>query len=118
MTRATDGEMMNVVIDAVGITSTFEQAVQLASVAGTVVTLGFNEQPSHIPSFQLTKKELNVVGSRLQTHQFPAVIEKVNAGQLKPEAIISHRFHFKDVKKAFSLLENEPENVRKVVIEF
>ncbi|MFB4158944.1 zinc-binding alcohol dehydrogenase family protein [Geomicrobium sp. JSM 1781026] len=118
VTRATDGEMMNVVIDAVGITSTFEQAVQLASVAGTVVTLGFNEQPSLIPSFQLTKKELNVVGSRLQTHQFPTVIKKVNAGELKPEAIISHRFHFKDVKEAFSLLENEPENVRKVVIEF
>src|SRR5699024_6278723 len=69
--KLTDGELANVVIDAVGLPQTFQQAVELASIAGRVVTLGFNEQPSSIPSLLLTKKELKVVGSRLQTHQFP-----------------------------------------------
>lgn len=54
--RLTDGELANVVIDAVGLPQTFQQAVELASIAGTVVTLGFNEQPSAIPSLLLTKK--------------------------------------------------------------
>ncbi|MFD1449757.1 MULTISPECIES: zinc-binding alcohol dehydrogenase family protein [Oceanobacillus] len=116
--RLTDGELANVVIDAVGLPQTFQQAVELASIAGTVVTLGFNEQPSAIPSLLLTKKELKVVGSRLQTHQFKGVIEKVEKGKLDPSQIISHRFPMEQVKDAFDLLENKPEEVRKIVLTF
>lgn len=114
----TNGELANVVMDAVGTAQTFEQAVTLASVAGTVVTLGFNEQTSAIPSLLLTKKELKVVGSRLQTHQFKGVIEKVNAGVIKPDAIISHRYSFENIADAFTLLEQHPEDVRKIVLTF
>ncbi|WP_059105351.1 zinc-binding alcohol dehydrogenase family protein [Shouchella shacheensis] len=114
----TNGELVNVVMDAVGTAFTFQQAVTLASVAGTVVTLGFNEQPSEIPSLLLTKKELTVVGSRLQTHQFAGVIEQVNKGGLDPSAMISHQFSFTEIKEAIELLETNPEDVRKVVVTF
>ncbi|QQK75717.1 zinc-binding alcohol dehydrogenase family protein [Salicibibacter cibarius] len=114
----TDQELANVVIDAVGTAGTFEQAVTLASVAGNVVTLGFNEQPSSIASLLLTKKELTVAGSRLQTHQFKSVIEEVNKGNIDPEAMISHTFHFQQVKEAFELLENPNKEVRKIVLTF
>ncbi|GAF12428.1 starvation sensing protein RspB [Bacillus sp. JCM 19046] len=116
--RLTEGELANVVIDAVGTHGTFEQAVRLASVAGTVVTLGFNETPSAIPSLLLTKKELTVVGSRLQTHQFKQVIKKVEAGEIEPAAIVSHRFPFTKISDALALLETEPESVRKIVLTF
>ncbi|TSB47660.1 zinc-binding alcohol dehydrogenase family protein [Alkalicoccobacillus porphyridii] len=114
----TNEEMANVVIDAVGTAVTFEQAVQLASVAGTIVTLGFNEQPSAIPSLLLTKKELKVVGSRLQTHQFKGVIEKVNDGDIQSDAIVSHRYSFEQIDEAMTLLEKHPEEVRKIVLTF
>ncbi|WP_152658142.1 zinc-binding alcohol dehydrogenase family protein [Oceanobacillus sp. CFH 90083] len=116
--RLTDGELANVVIDAVGLPQTFQQAVELASIAGTVVTLGFNEQASSIPSLLLTKKELKVVGSRLQTHQFKGVIEKVEKGNLNPSQIISHRYPMEQIKDAFDLLESNPEEVRKIVLTF
>lgn len=116
--KLTDGEMANVVIDAVGLPQTFQQAVELASIAGRVVTLGFNEQPSSIPSLLLTKKELKVVGSRLQTHQFKKVIEQVGNGELDPTQIISHRYDMEQIKEAMELLENNPEEVRKIVLTF
>ncbi|MFD1064741.1 zinc-binding alcohol dehydrogenase family protein [Oceanobacillus locisalsi] len=116
--RLTDGELANVVIDAVGLPQTFQQAVESASIAGTVVTLGFNENPSSIPSLLLTKKELKVVGSRLQTHQFKGVIEKVENGNLDPSQIVSHRYPMEQIKDAFELLENNPEAVRKIVLTF
>lgn len=116
--RLTDGELANVVIDAVGLPETFQQAVELASIAGTVVTLGFNEEPSSIPSLLLTKKELKVVGSRLQSHQFSNVIDKVNARKLDPSKIISHQYPMEQIKGAFDLLENHPEEVRKIVLTF
>lgn len=116
--KLTDGELANVVIDAVGLPQTFQQAVELASIAGRVVTLGFNEQPSYIPSLLLTKKELKVVGSRLQTHQFKKVIEQVGNGELDPTQIISHRYDMEQIKEAMELLENNPEEVRKIVLTF
>lgn len=116
--KLTDGELANVVIDAVGLPQTFQQAVELASIAGRVVTLGFNEQPSSIPSLLLTKKELKVVGSRLQTHQFTKVIEQVGNGALDPTQIISHRYDMEQIKEAMELLENNPEEVRKIVLTF
>lgn len=116
--RLTGGELANVVIDAVGLPQTFEQAVESASIAGRVVTLGFNASASAIPSLLLTKKELRVSGSRLQTHQFPKVIEQVNQGIIDPGQIISHRFSIDNVKEAFQLLEDSPEAVRKIVLTF
>lgn len=61
---------------------------------------------------------MKVVGSRLQTHQFKGVIEKVEKGKLDPSQIISHRFPMEQVKDAFDLLENKPEEVRKIVLTF
>ncbi|WP_413377443.1 zinc-binding alcohol dehydrogenase family protein [Alkalihalobacillus sp. 1P02AB] len=118
ITEKTNGELINVVIDAVGTAATFEQAVTLASTAGTVVTLGFNESPSNIPSLALTKKELTVVGSRLQTNQFPGVIEQVNHKRIDPSAVISHQFAYTEIKEAIELLEKHPEEVRKIVLTF
>lgn len=116
--KLTDGRLANVVIDAVGIPQTFQQAVELASIAGRVVTLGFNEEASSIPSFLLTKKELRVSGSRLQTHQFPKVIDQVGNGEIDPTQIISHRYSMDEIKEALDLLENNPEEVRKIVLTF
>src|SRR5699024_1004584 len=116
--KLTDGELAKVVIDAIGLHQTFQQAVELASIAGRVVTPGFNEQPSSIPSLLLTKKELKVVGSRLQTHQFPKVIEQVGRGEINPTQIISQRYSMDQIHDAFELLENVPEAVRKIVLTF
>ena len=116
--QETNGEMVNVVIDAVGTAETFAQAVTLASVAGSIVALGFNETPSPIASLMITKKELTIVGSRLQANKFQEIVEKVNQGELKPEEMISHRFHASEIHEAFELLEQQPNNVRKVVLTF
>lgn len=118
ITKGTNGELSNVVIDAVGTAETFAQAVTLASVAGTVVALGFNENPSPIASLFITKKELTIVGSRLQANKFKEMIQLVNEGVLKPEEMISHRYEMANVQEAFDKLEKEPDQIRKIVLTF
>lgn len=118
ITKETNGELINVVIDAVGTAETFAQAVTLASVAGTVVALGFNEKPSPIASLFITKKELTIVESRLQANKFKDMVQLVNEGVLKPEEMISHRYKMTDVQEAFDTLEKEPDQIRKIVITF
>ena len=114
----TDGEGANIVIDAVGTPNTFELAVEAASPAGTVVTLGFNATPSSIAQMPITKKELTIVGSRLQTNQFEYVVELMNEGKLKGNGLVSHRFHIDQVEEALEYIRDNPDKVRKAVIEF
>lgn len=114
----TSDEGANVVIDAVGAPQTFELAVEVASPAGNVVTLGFNETPSSIAMMHITKKELTITGSRLQTNQFGKVVELINTKQLTHNGLVTHRFHINNVKEAFEFIEKNPDKVRKAVIEF
>jgi threonine dehydrogenase-like Zn-dependent dehydrogenase len=114
----TKGEGANVVIDAVCLPATFELSLNVASVAGTVVVLGFDERPSQIPQLPITKKELTIVGSRLQTYQFKKVVSLLNENKLKENGLITHRFASSDVQEAFTFVEKNPDIVRKALIVF
>jgi 2-desacetyl-2-hydroxyethyl bacteriochlorophyllide A dehydrogenase len=114
----TDGEGPNVVIDAVCLPMTFELGVNVVSPAGTVVVLGFDERPSQIPQLPITKKEVTIVGSRLQTNQFGKVVSLLNERKLKGNGFITHQFPLEQVKEAFSFVEKNPAEVRKAVIVF
>lgn len=114
----TDGEGPNVVIDAVCLPSTFELGVNLVSPAGTVVVLGFDERPSSIPQLPITKKEVTIVGSRLQTNQFEKVVSLLNIEKLQSNGFITHHFPISEVQEAFRYVEKNPDQVRKAVIVF
>ncbi|PTM56592.1 zinc-binding alcohol dehydrogenase family protein [Desmospora activa] len=106
----------NVVIDAVGTPHTFADAIDVVSVAGRVVCLGFHSQPSSISQLSITKKEVTVAGSRLQSNQFPQVIDWFNQGKIKAKEMVTHVFPFDQVQEAMALIEEHPEQVRKVVL--
>jgi len=114
----TKGEGANVVIDAVCLPATFELSLKVASVAGTVVVLGFDERPSQIPQLPITKKEVTIVGSRLQTYQFKKVVSLLNENKLKETGLITHKFDLSNVQKAFTFIEENPDIVRKALIIF
>src|SRR5699024_4668572 len=114
----TDGEGINIVIDAVCIPSTFELGPKVASPAGTIVCLGFDEKPSEIPQLPITKKELTIVGSRLQTNQFKEVVALLNNKQLQSNGLSTQKFPLKDVQEDFTFVENNPDKVRKALMSF
>lgn len=116
--KITQGMGANVTLDAVCIPKTFEQAVELTSVAGRVVVLGFGVEPSQIPQLPITKKELTIFGSRLQNNKFPEVVELFNKKQLNPRMLISHVFQIDEVEKAMRLVETQSEKTCKVVLRF
>lgn len=108
----------NVVIDAVGLPETFEQAIKLTSRAGRVVVLGFDTRPSFIPQAPITLKELSICGSRLQSGKFPTVIKLFTDKKLSGKEIISKVLPFEEIHKAFNLLEKDPNNIIKIILSF
>lgn len=114
----TSNEGANVVIDAVCLPSTVELSIEVVSPAGSVVILGFDERPSAISQLPITKKEITIVGSRLQTNQFGKVVSLMNSGELKSNGLITHKFLLDEVKDAFTFVEKNPDKVRKALIVF
>ena len=108
----------NVVIDAVCIPQTFEQAINIASPGGRVVNLSFSDQKFSVPLVQITKKELDVVGARHQTFMFPKVVEWMEQGKLHPEFLITKVLPYQSFQEAFTLIEKNPDQVCKVLLKW
>lgn len=114
----TDGEGIPVVIDTVCIPTSFEQSVQLACPAGRVVVIGLKNKPSQITMADITKKELTIVGSRLNCNCFDEVIMGLEEQSLNPKPFVTHVFHYTEVERAFDLIREHPQDVLKAVITF
>lgn len=114
----TEGLGVTVVIDAVCLPQTFEQAVKLTASAGRVIVLGFTEKPSQIAQLEITKKELDIKGSRLHSNKFPEVIEWFNNKEVNPKLLISNVYDFSEIRKAIEQVENNPTETYKVILKF
>jgi len=115
--RGVDGGP-TLIYDAVGHPSILEEAVRIAAPAGRIGVLGFSTHPSAIPQQELTKKELTLYASRLNSSMFPRVIEWVAKGLVRPDLIITHRIDFRKVTEAFAVVEGNPKDACKVLLEF
>jgi len=114
----TEGIGADVSIDAACVGKTLEQAAQCTRNAGIVVTMGFADRQVPITELQITKKELDIRGSRLNNNKFPQVIEWVESGKLDPTLIITDRFAFTDVLKGISKVKQDPEHTMKVILTY
>lgn len=115
--RILDGKGPSLTIDSACTVQTFEDAIRVTRAGGRVVPLGFAQAPSAIAQMHFVKKELSVHGSRLQTHKFQTVVDMFKDG-FHPEKLISHRFHFMDIKKAFEAFDNPNEDTVKIMLHF
>ena len=114
----TDGYGPSVTIDAVGDPTLFAQAVDMAAPASRIVIIGFNPTPAQIAELPITRKELDIRGSRMHAGKFPEVIRWVAGKEVETAPLVSHEFKFNDIQAAFDLLEKEPGKTCKVIITF
>lgn len=116
--KFTKGKGIPVVVDTVCTPSSFEQSVKLACPAGRVVCIGLKNEASAISMAEITKKELTIVGSRLNNNCFDQVIEGFENGSLHPGLLMTNIYDFKDVTDAIHIIQNYPQDVLKVVLKF
>ncbi|MCH4810078.1 Zn-dependent oxidoreductase [Vreelandella neptunia] len=113
----TQGEGVPLIADAACVPALLPQMLRLASPAGRIGLLGFSVQPSELVQLEVIKKELTLVGSRLNNRKFPEVLELMASGQLNPLALVSHRLPLSDMPSAIEMLDHRPEEARKVLIQ-
>jgi len=114
----TMSEGSQLIIEAVGHPALLEQAVGIAAPGARIVVIGFNDAPARIPEVEITKKELEIRGSRLNCHKFPEVIRWFENREVDPQALISAVYSLEDIDRAFKDIKANPENMCKVIIKY
>ncbi|MBC8234734.1 zinc-binding alcohol dehydrogenase family protein [bacterium] len=117
--QITKGEMANVVFEAIGARETIENTIYLVSYAGRIVMTGYAHEPALFREPQLiTKKELDVLGSRNSQNDFPNAIRFIQSSKFHLTRLITHLFPYTEVRRAFSILETKSEPVTKILLSF
>jgi 2-desacetyl-2-hydroxyethyl bacteriochlorophyllide A dehydrogenase len=116
VSEITHGHGPGVVVEAVGLTSTFRAAVDLVSFAGRVVYIGLTKSPVEYTPSTFILKELDVRGSRNALKEdFQAVIEMLASGRVDVKALITHRYELVHTGEALRFWNTNPLQVTKIL---
>lgn len=109
----------DVCIEAVGLPSTFQNAVDGAAFGGKVVLIGVGKKNLDFNFTLLQKKELNVFGSRnAREKDFIELIHMVKEGKLELEQVITNVYQAAAAAEAFRDFDASSGDMLKVMIDF
>jgi threonine dehydrogenase-like Zn-dependent dehydrogenase len=95
----TSGEYADVVVDAVG--NQFGACLGIVARGGMISLFGVNTHATpHIPQYQITRKEVTVVGSFVGRNKFPRSIAVLESGVLDIAGLISHEVGITGIPRA------------------
>jgi L-iditol 2-dehydrogenase len=108
----------DVIFECVGINATTKQAIDYARKGSTIVVVGVFGDLASVNMGFVQDHELTLVGSAMYREEdYIKAIELVNDGHIEFDTLITHRFKFKDYKKAYDLIDQEKDRAMKVMIE-
>ena len=113
----TQGQGVNVAIEAVGYAKTFSDAVSVTRMGGYVVAVGNLEKKAEFDLQDLVARELTFIGSYASAGEFRQCIDLVASGKINVEPLISDVMPLREGQRAFERLLKGQENLLKIVLE-
>jgi L-iditol 2-dehydrogenase len=114
----TEGLGPDVVVEAVGRTETFEQAIDLARRGGRILVFGFapeGKKATVIP-FNVLSRELTVLGSWVNPYTYSRALDILATGKLDVQSLISNRLKLDDIMQAYTMMMEKPAGFMKSVV--
>ncbi|TWT83597.1 putative zinc-type alcohol dehydrogenase-like protein YjmD [Planctomycetes bacterium CA13] len=114
----TGGHGPDVMIEAVGMDTTFRACIDEVCFAGRVVYIGYAKRPVSYETKYFVMKEIDILGSRNATREnFQSVIETLRSGRYPVQGTITQSVPFAEAGKAMQRWANDPSRVTKIQIE-
>lgn len=113
----TNGEGVNVAIEAVGQPDTYRLAVEAACYAGRVVYIGYAKQEVCFDTRDFVRKELDILGSRNALRVMPSVIGMLEKREWPFEELITRIYPMAGTAQAFQDWDEAPGKVTKILID-
>jgi alcohol dehydrogenase len=103
LSRLTQGQLADVVIDATGNHRSMVRALEFAAFGGRVVYVGITQQPMELPHAPfLHRRELTLLASRnALTRDFPRIIGLIRDGRIDTRPWITHHARLEEVPAVF-----------------
>lgn len=114
----TGGDGPDVIIEAVGSPATYRTAVEEVAYTGRVVCIGYAKAPVEFNTGLFVRKEIEILGSRNCTTEFPEVIRYLEQGTFPVEEVISKVVSVDEAGAALADWAAHPEGIIKIMVEF
>lgn len=116
---ATDGRGSDVVIEAVGLSSTYEKAIDLVRRGGNVAVMGVPAQDEMIElnAFDdIFNKELTLHGSFAGTYDtWIRALTFIDSGKVNVNPLITHKTSLDDLEKAVRMVRDKKDEAFKII---
>jgi D-arabinitol dehydrogenase (NADP+) len=108
----------DVVIDATGVISVMNRAIDFARHGGTVLLFGVppSGKKMEFEAFKIFRKGLTLLSSYTSVRNSFQAVNLLQTGQVRVEALISHRLPLKDLPRALEMIESHDPAVKKVIM--
>ena len=118
LTRITDGDGPDVIIEAVGNAVTYRAAVDEVAYTGRVVCIGYAKSAVEFNTGIFVRKEIEILGSRNCTDEFPEVIAYLEAGKFPVDEVISKTVSLDDAGAALADWAANAKGITKIMVDF
>ncbi len=108
----------DVTIEAVGLPSTFQQAIDAAAFGGRVALIGVSNKPINLDFNVIQKKELDITGSRnAMKSDFDNLVDIVKSGRVDISKVITNVYEgFNEAARAFKDFSSMRGSMLKVIV--
>ncbi|MBI1280628.1 MAG: alcohol dehydrogenase catalytic domain-containing protein [Anaerolineaceae bacterium] len=112
--KSIEAEGYDIVVDATGIPAVLEGTFPFVKPRGKVWVFGVTPQGTTVkfPSYEVFRKDLQIIGSFAVNRTFPQSIALIQNGAIKVEPLISHQLPLDDFSKGLELAEKDPKRVK------
>ena len=122
--KLTGGSGVDSAIEALGAQSTFEACVRVTRPGGTISNIGYHGQGDYVQIPRLAWG-VGMSDQTIRTALCPGGSERmsrlmrlISAGRVDPTHMTTHRFQFRDIEKAFHMMQHKEDNIIKPLILF
>ncbi|WP_298460774.1 zinc-dependent alcohol dehydrogenase family protein [uncultured Cellulomonas sp.] len=97
----TDGQGVDVAVEAVGIPATFAMCTRMVRPGGSVANIGVHGAPVQLDLQDLWIQNITITMGLVNTTSLPMLLKLVAQGRLPAEAFVTHRFSLDDIGSAY-----------------
>ncbi len=110
-------DRFHTVIDGVGREDTVASGIELGAKGGSVVIYGVPKlEPTPVPLFNLFKKDMRLITSRLYQRSFQKAIELLSEGRIHVKPMITHRVSLSEFPALVTRIAQGQEKAIKIIV--
>ena len=115
--KLTNGKGVDVAIEAVGVSATFDICQSIIAAGGHLANVGVHGKSVELHLEKLWSRNITITTRLVDTVTTPMLLKTVLSGKLKPKQLITHHFNLNEIMKAYDTFGNAAkEKALKVIL--